>query len=392
MKKIVLLLLFLYTGTLIGQQIKLSPKATFSVVTCGAGEELYSAFGHSAFRLKDPINGYDVVYNYGVFDFNTPNFYVKFARGKLPYRLGRTSFKNFVRIYQYEKRWIKEQILDLTPEQTTTLLAYLENNYKEENRYYKYDFFYNNCATKKRDIIKENFQDAFIFNDDHLTEEKTFRDLLHDNLNANSWSSFGIDIALGAVIDKKAPAKDYQFLPEYVFKAFANATKQETGTPLVKATKLILDAPEQTTSKSSIFSPYVVFSILLLIVLAITFIDFRNQKRTRLLDFIIMLTTGIAGIIIALLWFATDHSATVMNWNVLWLFPINIFFAYKFLSKKQECASLWKHTVFLLILLGIMLLLWLFSIQVFATAAIPLVIALVIRYAYLTYYFRKLEA
>ncbi|WP_430408535.1 DUF4105 domain-containing protein [Kordia sp.] len=391
MKKVVLLLLFLYTGILLGQQIKLSPEAEFSVVTCGAGEELYSSFGHSAFRLKDPVYGYDVVYNYGVFDFNTSNFYLKFVQGKLPYQLGRTSFKNFIRTYQYEKRWVKEQILDFTPEQNRKLLDFLENNYKEENRFYKYDFFYNNCATKKRDVIKQIFGDEFIFNEHHLTEEKTFRDLIHDNLDSNSWSSFGIDIALGAVIDKVAQPEEYQFLPEYVFKAFESATKKDGKTPLISETKLILEAPESKTSSSKLFSPYVVFTLILLLILTITFVDFKKKKRTRWLDFAIMLGTGITGIVITLLWFATDHTATAMNMNILWLFPINIFFAYKFLSAKKECRELWRHTAFLLVLIVVLVFLWLLNFQVFATAAIPLLTALAIRYAYLTFYFRKLE-
>jgi len=393
MKKTLLLLLFLCTTFFFAQQanqVKLSSEAYFSVITCSAGEELYSSFGHSAFRLQDPVYGYDVVYNYGTFDFDTPLFYVKFARGKLPYQLGRSSFRNFVRVYKYEKRWVKAQVLDLTPAQVRQLFDYLENNYKEENRNYKYDFFFNNCATKKRDIIQENFGDAFIFHEDHLTETKTFRDLIHDNLDSNSWSSFGIDIALGAVIDKVAQPKEYQFLPEYVFKAFANATKQD-GTPLVKETNLILEAPENATrSKNILFSPYVVFSIFMLIILIITFLDYKNNKRSRWLDFTILLVNGIAGIVILLLWFATDHTATYTNMNVLWLFAPNVWFAFKFLSKNEH-SSLWMYTTLLLALLVLLLFFWLIDFQQFALAAIPLLIALAVRYVYLVYYFRRLK-
>ncbi|MBC8755113.1 DUF4105 domain-containing protein [Kordia sp. YSTF-M3] len=394
MKKASLLLLFLYAGMLFGQEanrVKISSEAYFSVITCSAGEELYSSFGHSAFRFQDPVYGYDMVYNYGTFDFDTPLFYVKFARGKLPYQLGRSSFKRFIYTYKQEKRWVKAQVLDFTPEQVRQLFEYLENNYKEENRNYKYDFFFNNCATKKRDIIQENFGDAFIFNEDHLTEENSFRDLIHANLDSNSWSSFGIDIALGAVIDKVAEPKEYQFLPEYVFKAFANATKQD-GTPLVKETNLILEAPENAaTSKNILFSPYIIFSILLLIVLIITFLDYKNSKRTRWLDFTILLVNGIAGIVILLLWFATDHTATYTNMNVFWLFAPNVLFAYKFLAKKQECKALWRHSAFLLVLLVVLTFLWLIDFEQFALAAIPLLIALAVRYAYLTYYFLRLK-
>lgn len=395
MKKAVLLLLFLYAGMLFGQKenhVRLSPEAEFSLITCGSGDELYSSFGHSAFRIKDPVYGYDVVYNYGTFDFQTSLFYVKFARGKLPYQLGRSNFRNFLRTYQYEKRWVKAQVLDLTTAQVRQLFDFLENNYKEENRSYKYDFFFNNCATKIRDVIKENFGNEILFNEDHLTEEKTFRDLIHDNLDSNSWSSFGIDIALGAVIDEKASPEDYQFLPDYVFEAFANATKKDAATPFVKETNLILAAPETAkASKILLFSPYVILSLLMLAVLIITFFDFKNNKRTRAIDAILLLTNGIAGIVILLLWFATDHTATAMNMNILWLVPINIFFVKKFFSVTKECKALWKHSAFLLGLIVVAIILWLINFEQFALAAIPLMVMFTVRYAYLTYYFLKLE-
>ncbi|WP_298516067.1 DUF4105 domain-containing protein [uncultured Kordia sp.] len=389
MKKLVLLL-FIFTGISFAQektQIKLSPEATFSVITCGPGAELYSTFGHNAFRLKDPVYGYDMVYNYGTFDFNTPFFYIKFAQGKLPYQLGRSSFKNFVYAYKYEKRWVKEQVLNLNYDQTRSLLAFLEDNYKEENRAYKYDFFFNNCATKIREIVTKNFGDGIVFKEDHIVAEKTFRDLIHDYVDHNSWSSFGIDIALGAVIDRKATVLEHEYLPDYVFNAFENATLQN-GLPLVKEVNVILKEPENKKDTSSLLlSPYVLFSILLLITLIVTFLDFKNKKRTRWLDAFIMLASGLGGIMIVLLWFATDHSMTVTNWNVLWLVPINIFFVRKFFVKRKECKALWKHSATLIGLIVIMLFLWLINFQQFALAAIPLLIMFLVRYAYITYYF-----
>lgn len=395
MKKIVILL-FLYAGIVSGQtsqSIKISPEATFSVITCGAGNELYSSFGHSAFRFKDPVYGYDVVYNYGTFDFDTPLFYVKFARGKLPYQLGRSSFKRFVAVYKYEKRWIKEQVLRLTPDQTEQLLAFLETNYEPENRDYKYDFFFNNCATKIRDVIRENFDNQFIFHQDHLPEKKTFRDLIHDNLDSNSWSSFGIDIALGAVIDKPVHPDEFQFLPEYVFKAFENATLVDGVTPLVSETELILAAPENAHVKGYFFlSPYFIFSIIALLVFSVTYLDFKKGRRSRWLDTILLTVTGIAGIVIFLLWYATDHSATATNMNIWWLFPLTIYWAYQLSTKKQEKRKLWIIPAILLFLLLLVLCIWIIDFQQFALAAIPLLLVLIVRYVYLLYYFRKLAS
>lgn len=392
MKKLVFLLLFC-TGFVFGQntgKIKLSPEATFSIITCGPGSELYSTFGHNAFRLKDPTYGYDVVYNYGTFDFNTPLFYIKFAQGKLPYQLGRTNFGNFVYSYKREKRWVKEQVLNLNYDQTKKLLAFLENNYKVENRSYKYDFFFNNCATKIREITTKNFGDDIIFKEDHIEIGKTFRELIHDYVDDNSWSSFGINISLGAVIDRKATVIEYEFLPDYVFRAFENATLQD-GSPLVTDVKVILEAPKSTQKASNfLISPYVIFTILLLITSIITFLDYKNKKRTRWLDAFILVFSGLGGIMILLLWFATDHSMTVHNWNFLWLMPINIFFVRKFLLKRKECKALWKHSATLIALIVIMLFLWLINFQVFALAAIPLLLMFLIRYAYVTYYFLKI--
>jgi hypothetical protein len=391
MKKLVFLLFF-FLGIAFGQndsQIQLSPEATFSVITCGPGSELYSTFGHNAFRLKDPVYNYDVVYNYGTFDFNTPFFYIKFAQGKLPYQLGRSSFKNFVYSYKYEKRWVKEQVLNLSPNQVQTLLAYLENNYKEENRSYKYDFFFNNCATKIREVLLNNFSDEIKFTYNHITTEKTFRDLIYDYVEKNSWSSFGIDIALGSVIDREATKEEYDFLPDYVFKAIENATLQN-GESLVKEVNVILKEPQNAQETSSFaLSPYFISTILLLIVLIITFLDFKHKKRTRWLDAVLMLITGLGGVMVLLLWFATDHSMTASNWNLLWVFPINLLFIRKFLSKQKEAKNHCKYTAILIGLIVILLLLWLIQFQVFALAAIPLLVMLLVRYSYVTYYFLK---
>ena len=123
--------------TLVAQGSGLSPAAQVSVITCGPGTELYSTFGHSAFRIKDPVNGLDRVYNYGTFNFNTPNFYVKFARGKLLYELRAYNFGNFLRGYQEENRWVKEQVLNLKNDQVQQVFDFLENNANPENRAYK---------------------------------------------------------------------------------------------------------------------------------------------------------------------------------------------------------------------------------------------------------------
>jgi hypothetical protein len=161
-------ILFLVTTyQAIAQKQQLSDQAVISLITADPGEELYSLFGHSAIRVKDTVNNQDLVFNYGTFNFNTPNFYMKFTRGKLLYMLSIQQFDRFKRSYEYEKRDLKEQILNLTQDQKQAIFQFLLWNYQPENRYYKYDFFFDNCATRIRDVFIDelpglNFQFEYV--------------------------------------------------------------------------------------------------------------------------------------------------------------------------------------------------------------------------------------
>src|SRR5690606_14945753 len=165
MKRI--LIVFLLVPFLsIGQSFQLSEHAEISVITCGPYQgELYSAFGHSAFRVHDPINQYDAAYNYGVFNFNQPNFYLNFTRGYLYYQLGVYDYPSFEAHYIEQDRYFHEQVLDLTPDQKQKLFDYLQWNAMPENSFYRYDYFYNNCATKMRDVVKYVLQDSVRFDE-----------------------------------------------------------------------------------------------------------------------------------------------------------------------------------------------------------------------------------
>ncbi|MBT8320736.1 MAG: DUF4105 domain-containing protein, partial [Eudoraea sp.] len=163
-----LIVLLLTLTEVLGQGGILSESAQISVLTCGSGQELYTAFGHSAFRVQDPVKDIDVVYNYGTFDFQAPNFYTNFAKGKLIYTLSRQRFENFLYDYELEKRWVKEQILDLDQDQKNDLIIFLENNYRPENRDYRYDFLFDNCSTKMPDILGQILENQIKFGEDHL--------------------------------------------------------------------------------------------------------------------------------------------------------------------------------------------------------------------------------
>lgn len=387
LKKISCFLFVLISSLSFSQTIPYSNNTVISVLTCDPGDELYSKFGHSAFRIQDFTNHYDVVYNYGVFDFTKPNFYTNFAKGKLYYRLDRAPYKYFYKQYQNENRAVKKQILNLSIEQKNKVIAFLENNAKPENATYQYDFFYNNCATKIRSILDEVFPDEINFNDDHITTSFTMRDLINNNVPHNSWANVGINIALGSVIDVKATTDDYQFLPRYIFEAFNNATINNKA--LVKESSVIIKADSSKLNKkgSFILSPYFILYSISLLIVTITFFDYKKNKRNKVLDFILLTITGLIGMFVLALWFATNHTTTANNFNILWAFAPNFIIPFLLIRKN---SFKWTSTYFkvLVLLLITQACLWIFKVEDFAQAMLPLFIALGIRYSYLIKYFK----
>lgn len=386
LKLLFLIILITVTSTF-AQQIKLSQEAKVSVLTIGPGESLNDAFGHNAFRIKDIAQGIDVTYGYGGYDFDAPNFYLKFAQGKLNYLISREKFSDFYNHYVRYNRTIEEQVLNLLNDEKQKLFDYLENNYKPENRRYLYDFFYDNCATRIRDVTLAATDNNIKFNAPDNFEPKTFRTLLHEHVGLNTWGSFGIDIALGSVIDKNASANEYMFLPKYIH-AFFNNAKINASKNLVKNSSVIFKKRETEPATNFLFSPLMIMIILAFLILFITYKDYIKHTRNKWLDIALFGLTGIIGVVILLLWFATNHSATAQNYNVLWAFPLNIIVIAQ-LFKKQIKKWFRSYIKFLIIMLCLMTLHWLIGVQVFAIGLIPLIISLFIRYLYLLKYYSK---
>jgi hypothetical protein len=389
MQKILLLLfLFLIVETTNAQQNILSDDSQISVLTIGPGTSLNDSFGHNAFRVKDNIKGTDLVFNYGVYDFETPNFYTKFAQGKLNYLIGLNYYDDFFESYISQNRTIKEQVLNLSASDKQKLFDYLLNNIKPENRAYLYDFFYDNCATKIKDVTNIALNNSIVFNEPEDFKPGTFRTLIQNNLNKNSWGSFGIDLALGSVIDKKARPEDHMFLPENIYKFFENATIKDNDEPLIKESRVLYKKIDVAAQNQFLTSPLFVFGIIGFLILFITYKDFKNRKQSAWLDITLFSTTGLVGVLILLLWFATDHKGTHQNYNLLWANALNLLVLGPLLRKKINTWFV-KYLKFLIILLCLLTLHWLLGVQVFAIGLIPFLIALFIRYIYLIHLFSQ---
>lgn len=369
------------------QQLQLSKDTQISVITIGPGESLNDAFGHNAFRITDRDLKIDMAYGYGEYDFDAPNFYLKFVQGKLNYLISRHNFSDIYNYYLNSNRTIKEQVLNLSIAEKQQLFDYLENNYKPENRRYLYDFFYDNCATRIRDVTEIVTKNNLDFNLPQNLESKTFRELIHEHVGLNTWGSFGIDIALGSVIDKKASANEYMFLPKYIHDFF-DAAKIDGTTNLVKSSTTIFQKQETSTASNFLFSPLVIFGLLALVILFMTYKDYKNNTRSKWLDIALFGITGIVGFVLLLLWFATDHSATAQNYNLLWAVPLNIIFIAQ--VSKQHVSNWFKsYLKFLVIMLCLMTLHWIIGVQVFTVSLIPIMIPLALRYIYLIKFYNQ---
>ncbi len=387
MRFFVLLLLVGISSLIQAQSRTLSEKAEISVITCGPWQgELYSAFGHSAFRIYDPVNGINEAYNYGVFDFNQPNFYLNFARGYLYYKLGVYDYQLFENYYIYYNRYVHEQVLNLTQDQKQKLFEYLLWNREPENEHYRYDYFYDNCSTKMRDVLVTVFGDAVSFDGSFIKTNYTIRNLTDLYLDQQPWGDLGIDICLGLPMDKKASPYDYMFLPDYVESSFDHASIDTGGNtvPLVKEKVNKYESrPEEPIS--GLPHPLIVFGVILFITLFISFRDWKRKKLTRWFDSVLFGITGLIGLLLLLLWVATDHNAAAKNFNLLWALPTNLIVAFALLKNRK-----WVSTY--LGIAGIIafatLLFWYLLPQQLHYSLIPIVLALGIR-GEMNYFLRK---
>ena len=326
----------------------------FSIITIGPYQNgLYSAFGHSGVRYQNFEQGLDIFYNYGIFDFNQPNFYSNYVKGKLTYMVGKNQYSFSERYYSTQKRYIKEQFLNLSSEEKIFLLDYLENNVKKENMFYPYNYIFNNCSTKIRDVLELTVGEKLKFNDAPVN--LSYRALIDIYLDNYGWADIGIDICLGTKIDDKSSNYNAMFLPEYLFSSLENATVGDKK--LVFETRINNLDRDQIISRG-ILSPKIVFSIFLIISLYFSFKQIKYNNKFIYFDSLLFFLSGMVGILILFLWFFTDHIST-NNLNILWAFPLNILASF-FIIKRTDSRFLNNYMILSSFMTFLILLMWLF--------------------------------
>jgi len=352
---------------------QLSPEASISILTCNPGTETYSMYGHSAIRVNDPANRIDFVFNYGLFSFDSPHFFYRFAKGQTDYMMGGQRFSSWLPEYQEEKRSVYEQILNLSPEGKSKLFQALIENAKPENRVYRYNFFVDNCATRVRDMIERNAGTPISFTDNHPTE--SYRDLIKQYHHSFRWIDFGIDLLVGEKADQSVSAYGQMFLPEYLMNQFSNAKVSIDGKPtsLVTETKTLLEYPN-AKQNSDLPWPAIVFGLLFVVIATISVRAYIQKKKVDWLDYSLLALTGLAGLIIGWFTLFSEHPAMSPNYNLLWAFPLNIFFAVGWTKKEWRAKS--KNYFWLM---GGLLVLSLVFGQVFNPAVYFIILILMVR-------------
>ena len=374
------LALIFFSLNIYANELENKNRYKISILSIGEGPSLVDAFGHTAIRVKDEELKNDVVFNFGVYDFNSPNFYSNFVKGRPEYKLGIQNYNNLTQNYIRQKRYIVEHQLNLDQNSTKIIIDLLVE--KLNDPYYTYDYFRDNCTTRAADIVIDKTNNTF--KDDKLESEAvlTYRDLIHRKINENSWAALGIDLCLGAIIDKKINTRETFFLPENLM----NYLDLYEG-DIIKR-NIIYSPGSEISYRENLPSPLLINIILSLIIVAITIFNFKSNKWNKSLDSLIFLISGSIGILIIYLWFFSNHFAGAQNFNFLWAFPLN--FALIFAIYKNKIPNWSIGFIKLLIIMIIVLFLhWATGVQKYNLALLPIFVALLIRYSFLVHQIKK---
>ena len=327
-KAILLILLFQLgmasSNVLKAQDTLQNPKLRISLITCDAGDDIYTIWGHTAIRVTDSIRQTDIVYNFGSFDFNTPNFVAKFMRGDLNYFISSDSYSNFLYEYQYFGRDVHEQVLKLTPAEKINWQLELQNNLLPANKFYLYNFIGDNCTTRIKDGL---FKHAPINN--YSIGIRSYREevVAAPYQNGLGWIGLGIDLLLGAVADQRPNLTQEAFLPALLYKKMALNPK------LILASN---DIKYNTKTAEKGWAPIVILiAILLLYVFVASWNTLLTQRIAKIMDISLLLLIGIGGALVLYMSQFSLHTACHENYNLIWLHPLYLIAVpLYFISKK----------------------------------------------------------
>lgn len=331
----------LFMGVAFSVQSQSTDSIRFSLLTCAPGTEIYSLFGHTAIRYENYTRRIDVVFNYGMFSFNTPNFIFRFVAGETDYQLGITPYSYFEAEYAMRGSSVYQQVLNLTQSEKERLLTILENNYLPENRIYRYNYFYDNCTTRARDKIEECIEGKVVYPDS--LSGKSYRSIVHEFTAGSPWNEFGIDLCLGAEADKEINKRQQMFSPFYMKYYASNAYIVDAGgtrRPLILDETKIVDVEPEEVQPGFILSPLMCGALFLALCVVMAWGQWKTQRIWWGWDIVLYGLQGLAGCIIAFLFFFSVHPTVGSNWLLILFNPIPLlylpFMVYKAVKRKKD--------------------------------------------------------
>jgi hypothetical protein len=377
MRKLAVALMILMISGTCGLMSQETPEADIYLLTCGPGTETYSIYGHSAIRIVMPERNYDQVYNWGVFDFATPNFAWKFAKGRLQYMLGVYPYESFLREYESEKRWVISQKINLSDKEKQELFNLISLNLRPENIKYRYDFFYDNCSTRIRDLLEKACGGNLIYPDDEIKKNlPSFRELISDYQKGYPWMKFGIDLLLGASVDKKATLRDRMFLPIDLQTGLSSLSvrRDMKMIPLLQNSDVVLKFSQPELKEGFFRSPLFALCLLLIIAIIISAV-LREKLPARVIDIFVFSVFSILAVMMAFFNFFSEHQQLSWNLNIIWLNPFILVCLSLLILNKSNVT--WFRLVFWLAV--IFLIIVAILPQKFNNAVFPLTALLILR-------------
>lgn len=328
-----------------------------SLLTCSPHEEIYSLYGHSALRWHDlhqegPRAGEDLAFNWGIFNFDKPYFVARFVFGLTDYELGIIPYKAFCAYYEQWGSSVTEQVLNLTNEEKQKIKEALANNLLPENRIYRYNFFYDNCSTRPRDIVEKciNGKVEYAQRTDYTP---SYREMVGYCTRNHPWATFGNDILLGIKADWDTDLRQQEFLPGNLLYDFDRAQIYSDGTyrQLVSERRMAVNPGVQIIEEDFPLTPIQCALILLAITIGISTFDWKRKKRSVWFDSILFLMQGLAGCVLFVMLFS-QHPTTSTNLQILLLNPLALGFIPAVIRKKNKTWPKVQTVMFILFLIG----------------------------------------
>ena len=364
-------------SSLIAQR-QLSEMSEISLLSCEPGPDVYARFGHTGIRVNDPLTNFDVTFHYGIFSFDTPFFIAKFVKGATDYEIGYAPTEYFMQEYINRNSSVHEQVLNLSQSEKQALFDALFTNYLPENRLYRYNFIYDNCATRPYHIINNN--SVYTIHYEFIDSMTTFRDIIESYVGYNNWLRFGIDLVIGSEADSYINEEETLSFPLYLKGVYDKAwiDKGSDSIPLIKETNMLYVSTPHTIIEDEPFSPTWVMTLLLVVGVLLTFIEYKKRRYFAWFDALLFGVAGFFGCVIFFLMFISVHPLVHYNFNLLWLNPLQLLFAFALIVKRwRPILRYYQYVNLLCIVIAIVV--YVAQWQLMNSAFFPIMILMLIR-------------